>query len=75
MGMQKFRAPRLPNPADEYDRQQIHALLRSLEVYFSQLDSDTAIQAEGFYYPADPNTGVESTTVDVVAKRYALLVG
>jgi hypothetical protein len=48
MGMEKFRAPPLPNPTSIIDNQYIRQLLRALELYFDQLDSKTPRIAESF---------------------------
>jgi hypothetical protein len=51
MALDKFRASPLPNPPAQYDAQYIRQVLRVLEVYFSQLDSNTPNHAE--MYTAD----------------------
>jgi hypothetical protein len=48
MGMEKFRAPPLPNPLSQVDNRYIRQLIRTLETYFSQLDSKTPRIAESF---------------------------
>jgi hypothetical protein len=48
MGMIRFRAAPLPNPPSEYDPQYIRQMMRVLEIYFDQLDSQAALQAEYF---------------------------
>ena len=48
MAMEKFRAPPLPNPTAQYDNLQQTQLIRAIELYFSQLDSQTPLQAEYF---------------------------
>lgn len=48
MAMEKFKAPPLPNPTTEYDTLQQTQLIRAIELYFSQLDSQTPLQAEYF---------------------------
>jgi hypothetical protein len=40
-----FRAPRLPVPPVEYDRQFMESLLNALRLYFSQLDNPGALLA------------------------------
>jgi hypothetical protein len=50
MGMIKFRAPTLPNPTGDVDPVYVRQLLRTLELYFNQLDSKTPNQAD--YYVA-----------------------
>ena len=48
MGMVLFRAPPMPVPPAQYSQQYGTQLIRVLGVYFSQLDSRTPIQADGF---------------------------
>jgi hypothetical protein len=48
MAMIKFRAAPLPNPPLEYDAQYVRQMIRVLELYFDQLDSQTPLQAEYF---------------------------
>jgi len=48
MAMEKFRAAPLPNPTSEYSAETQQQLIRVLEVYFNQLDSQTPLQAEYF---------------------------
>ena len=48
MGMVLFRAPPMPVPPVQYNQQYGTQLIRVLGVYFSQLDSRTPIQADGF---------------------------
>ena len=40
MSVSNFRHSPLPAPTEEYDAEQQRQLLRALELYFSQLDSD-----------------------------------
>jgi peptidoglycan hydrolase-like protein with peptidoglycan-binding domain len=47
MGMQKFRAPALPLAPLEYDQQQLSQLIGVLRLYFTQLDSNVALQMDG----------------------------
>lgn len=54
MALEKFRAPPLPNPPSEYDPQFFRQFIRTLEIYFSQLDSVTpnlsqSYRADVFY--------------------------
>jgi len=51
MAMDKFRFPPMPNAPSTYDAQYIRQVLRTLEVYFSQLDSRTPNNAQ--QYTAD----------------------
>lgn len=55
MAMKRFRAPRLPDPPPQYSAQHIRQLLRVLEIYFNQLDSQTPNTAES--YTADEFIG------------------
>lgn len=48
MGMIKFRSPALPLPSKEYNEGQQDQFQRALKIYFSQLDSNTPVQAEYF---------------------------
>lgn len=48
MAMQKFRAAPLPNAPAAYDQQYIRQLIRVLETYFSQLDSNTPNYAQSY---------------------------
>lgn len=51
MALTNFKASPLPNPPAEYDRQYIQQLIRVIELYFSQLDSNTPNNA--YSYTAD----------------------
>lgn len=55
MAMDKFRFPPLSNAPSAYDAQYIRQVLRTLEIYFSQLDSRTPNNAEK--YTADEFIG------------------
>ena len=48
MALEKFRAAPLPNPSKEYDPQYVRQLIRTIELYFSQLDSVTGNYAETY---------------------------
>jgi hypothetical protein len=48
MAMVFFRASPLPRPLREYSEEQMFQMIRVLELYFGQLDSQTPLQAE--YY-------------------------
>jgi hypothetical protein len=48
MALTKFRASPLPNPPADYDAQYIRQLIRVLENYFSQLDSNTPNYAQSY---------------------------
>ena len=47
MGMQRFRAPALPLATPEYNEQQLAQLIGVLRLYFTQLDSNAALQVDG----------------------------
>lgn len=55
MALINFRAPPLPNPPGGYDAQYLRQLIRSIERYFSQLDSLTPSQSQS--YKADEFIG------------------
>ena len=59
MALINFRAPPLPNPPGTYDAQYLRQMIRTLERYFSQLDSLTPNQAQS--YKADEFIGGEFT--------------
>lgn len=70
MAMEKFRAAPLPNPTIEYDAETQRQLIRVLEVYFNQLDSQTPLQAEYFKGRGDEltvPTALYFSTVDQTA--------
>jgi hypothetical protein len=46
MAMQQFKAPNLPSPPAEYDQSYLMQLIRTLGIYFSQMDSNTAIRSD-----------------------------
>ena len=79
MAMEKFRAAPLPNPTIEYDAETQRQLIRVLEVYFNQLDSQTPIQAEYFKGRGDELTvptalyySTQDQTVAVINTAYDL---
>jgi len=57
MGMQKFRAPALPLAPIEYDQQQFSQLVGVLRLYFTQLDSNVALQTDGLRLLKLPTSG------------------
>jgi hypothetical protein len=57
MAMDRFRASALPNPPGEYDPRYMRQMIRSIELYFSQLDSRASQNAEK--YSADIFQGGE----------------
>lgn len=48
MALSRFRAAPLPNPPAQYDPQYIRQVIRVLETYFSQLDSNTPNYAQSY---------------------------
>jgi hypothetical protein len=48
MALKRFRAPPLPYPGPLYTAEQQRALVRNIELYFSQLDSKTPNFAESY---------------------------
>ena len=57
MGMQKFRAPALPLATPEYNEQQLAQLIGVLRLYFTQLDSNAALQVDGIRLLNLPTSG------------------
>ena len=57
MAMQRFRAPALPLAPIEYDQQQLSQLISVLRLYFTQLDSNVALQADGIRLLKLPTSG------------------
>lgn len=49
MAMLKFRAPPLPLPKNQYEREQFDQLIRALRLYFNQLDSTVPLQNDAYY--------------------------
>ena len=48
MALDKFKAAPLPNPPSQYNPQYIRQVIRVLEVYFAQLDSNTPNHAQTY---------------------------
>lgn len=69
MALDKFKAAPLPNPPAQYDAQYIRQVIRVLEVYFSQLDSDAANHASK--YTADEFVGGTFSGTDITATNVA----
>ena len=69
MALDKFKAAPLPNPPAQYDPQYIRQLIRTLENYFSQLDSNTPNHAQK--YTADEFVGgtFNGTEIDATTVR------
>ncbi len=65
MALDRFRAPPLPNPPAQWDPQYMRQVLRSLEIYFSQMDSRTPNNAQK--YTADEFVGGSFSGTDITA--------
>lgn len=70
MALTKFRASPLPNAPTEYDAQYMRQVIRVLETYFSQLDSNTPNYAQT--YTADTFNGIAATKNVTTAEKNAL---
>lgn len=70
MAMKNFRAGSLPNPPPQWDQQFMRQVLRVLELYFSQLDSNTPNYAET--YTADTFHGIAATKNVTTTQKNAL---
>ena len=57
MGMQRFRAPALPLAPVEYDQQHMSQLIGALRLYFTQSDSNAALQLDGLRLLNLPTSG------------------
>ena len=57
MGMQRFRAPALPLATPEYNEAQLSQLIGVLRLYFTQLDSNVPLQADGIRLLNLPTSG------------------
>ncbi len=57
MGMQRFRAPALPLAPVEYDQQQLSQLSGVLRLYFTLVDSNVPLQADGIRLLNLPTSG------------------
>lgn len=69
MALDKFRAAPLPNPPAQYDPQYVRQVIRVLETYFSQLDSNTPNHAQK--YTADEFVGGNFTGTNIAATSVA----
>ena len=47
MAMRNFRSPPLPLPQNEYDQQYFNQLIKVLQTYFRQLDSQNPLHLDG----------------------------
>lgn len=62
MALDKFKAAPLPNPPAQWDAQYMRQVLRVLEIYFSQLDSNTPNHAQKYTADYFYGSGVHLTT-------------
>ena len=66
MAMEKFKASPLPIPTVNYDPQYMMQMIRVIELYFRQLDSQTPLQAEYFkglgYQLTNPHIAASDST-------------
>lgn len=62
MALDKFNAPSLPNPGATYDVTYMRQLIRAIELYFSQLDSNTPNYAQQYTADRFIGSGVYLTT-------------
>lgn len=69
MALDKFKASPLPNPPAQYDPQYLRQVIRVLETYFSQLDSNTPNHAQK--YTADEFVGGSFSGTDITATDVA----
>lgn len=65
MAMDKFRVSPLPNPPTQWDPQYMRQVIRVLEIYFNQLDSNTPNHAQK--YTADAFVGGSFSGTDITA--------
>jgi hypothetical protein len=70
MALTRFRASPLPNAPTEYDAQYMRQVIRVIETYFSQLDSNTPNYAQS--YTADTFNGIAATRNVTTAEKNAL---
>jgi len=78
MAMEKFRASPLPIPTVNYDPQYMMQLIRVIELYFRQLDSQTPLQAEYFkglgYQLTNPHIAASDSTDQRTTNNVATVV-
>ena len=70
MALDRFNAPPLPNPPGTWDQQYMRQVIRILEIYFSQLDSNTPNHAQ--QYTADTFNGIFAAKNVTTAEKNAL---
>jgi hypothetical protein len=70
MALTRFKAAPLPNAPSEYDAQYMRQVIRVIETYFSQLDSNTPNYAQT--YTADTFNGIAATRNVTTSEKNAL---
>ena len=70
MALKWFKAGRIPDPPVQWDPQYMRQVARTLEVYFSQLDSNTDNYAKT--YTADTFHGIAATKNVTTTQKNAL---
>ena len=70
MALTRFKASPLPNAPTEYDAQYMRQVIRVIENYFSQLDSNTPNYAQS--YTADTFNGIAATRNVTTTEKNAL---
>lgn len=70
MALTRFKASPLPNAPTEYDAQYMRQVIRVIETYFSQLDSNTPNYAQT--YTADTFNGIAATKNVTTSEKNAL---
>ena len=70
MALTRFKASPLPNAPTEYDAQYMRQVIRVIETYFSQLDSNTPNYAQT--YTADTFNGIAATRNVTTSEKNAL---
>ena len=70
MALTRFKAAPLPNAPSEYDAQYMRQVIRVIETYFSQLDSNTPNYAQT--YTADTFNGIAATRNVTTTEKNAL---
>jgi hypothetical protein len=73
MALDRFKAAPLPNAPSEYDAQYMRQVIRVIETYFSQLDSNTPNNAQK--YTADTFNGIAATRNVTTTEKNALAPG
>ena len=70
MALDRFKAAPIPNPPSQYDPQYMRQVIRVIENYFSQLDSNTPNNAQK--YTADTFNGIAATRNVTTSQKNAL---